>query len=59
MNKIILIHSAYLPGGTVGVDVTIKPLKRDELNERCVLLVKEYEVLNPCIYINGNKIDKI
>ena len=39
--------SVHLPGETVGVDVTVEPLKNDEeLFGRCVLLVKEYRLLD-------------
>ena len=41
------IHSAHLPWVTVGVGVTIEPLKEDKkLTGRCVVLVKGYGVLN-------------
>ena len=46
MNKLILIHSAHLPLEIVLV-VTIEPLKEvEEANEKFVLVVIEYEVLN-------------
>ena len=41
------MKSVHLPGGTVGIGVTIEPLKGDEeLFERCVLLVKGYRALD-------------
>ena len=41
------IDNAYLPGVTVGVGITTKPLKEDEiLAGRCVLLVKGYGVVD-------------
>ena len=55
--KIILICSAHLPWETDGVGVTIELLKEDEiLVGRCVLLIKEYEVLIT-VSKNGNKDD--
>ena len=39
------VNSPDLPE-RIGVGVTIEPLKDEKLVERCVLLVKEYEVLN-------------
>ena len=41
------ICSGHLPWATIGVGVTIEPLEEDDkLAERCVLLVKEYGVLD-------------
>ena len=50
------IYSAYLPWVTVGINVTIEPLKNDEkFAGTCVLLVKEYGVLDSLSIWNGNK----
>ena len=44
--SILIYFSAYLPWVTVGVGVTIEPLKEDEkFGGRCVLSVKGYGVL--------------
>ena len=41
------MKSVHLPGGTVGIGVTIEPFKGDEeLFGRCLLLVKRYRVLD-------------
>ena len=41
------IYSAHLPWVTVGVGVTIESIEKDKkIAGRCVLLVKEYGVLD-------------
>ena len=44
----------YIPGGTVGVDVTIEPLNKDEkLVRRCLLLVEmTIKLINKMYKIN-------